>query len=132
MGVYTKPSRLRLATTLIFPEQEMALAFWEGLRKTGKPRSLFRICEREVSVRMHFSEDHGLIPGICRSVVLLWNRLLCRGFRIVTYPWKRTADRMVFLYYLLPGWFRKILVLSGGRCKPRCRTRKPHGSCRGR
>lgn len=46
MGVYTKPSRLRLATTLIFPEQEMALAFWEGLRKTGKPRSLFRICGR--------------------------------------------------------------------------------------
>ena len=38
MGVYTKSSRLRLATTLIFPEQEMALAFWEGLRKTGKPR----------------------------------------------------------------------------------------------
>lgn len=56
-----------------------------------------------------------MIPGICRSVVLLWNRLLCRGFRIVTYPWKRTADRMVFLYYLLPGWFRKILVLSGGQ-----------------
>ena len=50
MGVYTKPSRLRLATTLIFPEQEMALAFWEGLRKTGKPRSLFRICGREVSI----------------------------------------------------------------------------------
>ena len=50
MGVYTKPSRLRLATTLIFPEQEMALAFWEGLHKTGKPRSLFRICGREVSI----------------------------------------------------------------------------------
>lgn len=132
MGVYTKPSRLRLATTLIFPEQEMALAFWEGLRKTGKPRSLFRICGREVSVRVNFSEEHGLIQGICRSAVLLWNRLLCRGFRIVTYPWKRTADRMVFLYYLLPGWFRKILVISGGRCKPRCRTRKSHRSCRGR
>ena len=81
---------------------------------------------------MNFSEEHGLIPGICRSAVLLWNRLLCRGFRIVTYPWKRTADRMVFLYYLLPGWFRKILVLSGGRCKPRRRTRKTHRSCRGR
>ena len=129
----------------VIPPHAYHTAHFEAVSDAELPRicscldtaeeTFYEICARHwwlTGVRMNFSEEHGLIPGIYRSAVLLWNRLLCRGFRIVTYPWKRTADRMVFLYYLLPGWFRKILVLSGGRCKPRCRTRKPHRSCRGR
>ena len=115
MGIFSRPADLRLLATLRFEEPQMALALFEGMRNSGKPRSKYRICGREVCVQMDFSTEYAWIPRIHRCLVQALNRFYCRCYRGLTKPFTHTVDRMLFLYYLLPGCFRRMLRLAGTR-----------------
>ena len=71
MGVYTKPSRLRLATTLIFPEQEMALAFWEG-----EVNRLLASAFPAFSASCTRSSVYVAVKGACKELALKYFALL--------------------------------------------------------
>lgn len=115
MGTFSKPSELRMMTTFSFEDIAMAQAFFEGLQKSGRPRNRFRICGREVYVRMDFSSHDPFFRRIHRSLVQLGNHIYCLLYRGVTRPFTQTADRMLFLYYQVPSCFGRMLRLAGGR-----------------
>lgn len=126
MGSFSKPSELRLTATLHFREQKMAVAFYRGLVRTGVPKEQYHICRNEVSIDMNHSPKTGRIEKLHRIWVLFENRIFCRLFRIVTWPFKDTVDRMLFLYYLVPSCFRRMLHLKKNDVPKRgmCRRRR--------
>lgn len=115
MGTFSKPSDLRMMTTITFETPAMAQAFFEGLLKTGKPRNKFRISRNEVYVRMDFSGKVTWPQRMHRAVVQAVNRFYCQAYRAITRPFTDTVDRMLFLYYQLPSCFRRMLRLCCGR-----------------
>lgn len=114
MGHFSKPSELCMMATVTFERSEMAQAFFEGLQKSGQPRSKFRICCNEVYVRMDFSRKVAAIRRLQRKIVQCFNRLWCLLYRIVTHPFTDTKDRLLFLYYMMPFFFRRIFRCSKG------------------
>lgn len=129
MGTFSKPSELRMLTTLSFEDTAMAQAFFEGLLRTGRPRNCFRICGREVYVRMNLSEKYPLLRRIHRSLVQLANHFYCLVYRGITRPFTQTADRMLFLYYQAPSCFRRMLRLAGGRYRRKREKRRRRERC---
>lgn len=127
MGTFSKPSELRMMTTLSFEDTAMAQAFFEGLQKSGRPRNRFRICGREVYVRLDLSSRYPSFRRIHRSLVQLGNHIYCLLYRGVTRPFTQTADRMLFLYYLVPSCFRRMLRLTGGRYRTKRGKRRRKG-----
>ncbi len=114
MGTFSKPSDLHLDATLTFEEQGMAQAVFEGLRRSGAPRSTYRICGREVCVQMDFVKKYQPFTQLYRFLIQLINRFFCWCYRILTKPFTNTAERMLFLYYQLPGCFRRMLLMARG------------------
>lgn len=119
MGTFSKPSDLCLLATLTFEEPEMAQALFEGLQRSGEPRSKYRLCGREVCVQMDFSKKHAPLTRLHRFLVQLFNCFYCRCYLVLTKPFTHTVERMVFLYYLLPGCFRRMLRLASGHYQTR-------------
>lgn len=131
MGRFSKPSELRLTVTVHFREQKMAVAFYRGLVKTGVPKEQYHICRNEVSIDMDHSPKTGHLEKLHRIWVLFQNRVCCRLFLMVTWPFKNTVDRMMFLYYLVPSCFRRMLRLKRNcvpkkcmRCRRHCRRQR--------
>lgn len=119
MGTFSKSSDLILSATLNFESQMMAQAMFEGLRQSEQPRCKYRLCGREVYVQMDFSKKHAPLKRFHRFLVQRLNHFYCRCYFILTKPFTHTAERMIFLYYLLPGCFRRMLRLASGRFKAR-------------
>lgn len=115
MGTFSRPSELRMMTPLTFEKAAMAQAFFEGLLKTGQPRNKFRICGNEVYVRMDFSRRAALLQRLHGALVQCGNRCYCQLYRMLTRPFTATADRMLFLYYQVPGCFRRMMRLGRDR-----------------
>lgn len=119
MGTFSKPSDLKLLATLTFEEPKMAQALFEGLRRSGESRSRYRICGREVCVQMDFSKKHAPFIQLHRFLRQHMNRFFCYCYRVLTKPYTDTVERMIFLYYLLPGCFRRMLRLASGHYRTR-------------
>lgn len=115
MGTFSEPSELRMMTTITFRDTSMAEAFFAGLLKSGRPRNHYRICGREVYVRMDFSAKYPVFRRMHRELVQLENRIWCLLYRCVTRPFTQTVDRMLFLYYQMPSCFGRMLRLASGR-----------------
>lgn len=125
MGLFSKPKDLCMMASLTFEETEMAQAFFDGLLKTGQPRNKFRICCNEVCVRVDFSRKVALIWRLQRKVVQIWDRMLCWLYRAASWPFTDTVDRLIYFYYMVPFFFRRML-----RCGRGCR--KKQRNCKGR
>lgn len=121
VGTFSRPSDLRLITTFMFDSQAMAMAFYKGLQRCGTkiPGNKYRICRNEVYVRMDFSPEISWPSRLHRAVVQAVNAVNCCLYRLVTYPFCCTEDRLLFLYFQIPGCFRRMLRRLGGR----------HGRC---
>lgn len=115
MGLFTQPKDLTLYASLTFGSCEEADAFTEGLRET-ELSDKYRIRGRRVTVILDETNHHKGKERLYRALVQRINRFYCRMYRLVTLPFTKTADRMLFLYEQLPGCFRHMLRLhSFGR-----------------
>lgn len=114
MGMFSKPTDLELTVSLLFEETDMARALFGALQKSEKPRSKYRLCGREVCVKMDFSETHAPLTSMHRWFVQRLNHFYCQCYLVVTRPFENTVDRMIFLYDMLPGCFRRMLRLASG------------------
>ena len=115
MGLFTQPKDLTLYASLTFGSCEEADAFTEGLRET-ELSDKYRIRGRRVTVILDETNHHKGKERLYRVLVQRINRFYCRMYRLVTLPFTKTADRMLFLYEQLPGCFRHMLRLhSFGR-----------------
>lgn len=109
MGSFSKPQELHLSAAITFDSVSMAEAFYEGLKRSGQPKNRYRIRMNEVAVRFDFSRQPALLTRLHRSVIQCVNRMLCRIYRILAYPFTETPDRLLFFYFQAPSWFRHVL-----------------------
>lgn len=123
MGVWQEPSKLRLRLRIIFPDVDMAMAFVGGLKKGGYPiAGLERNC---TWVTVDFAKETVFSTSWwqqCRRRIAQWENRCCVSlFHLVTRPFYRTVDKILFLYYQLPICVRRLFYVKHfGRCR-RCK-----------
>lgn len=125
MGCFSRPSDLSADFSVSFPDCCMARAFADALIQLGYDACSLKLCNSCIS----FSYRKPMTPAACRLLTKLVrciaqgkNRLFCRLYLLVTRPFCCTADRLLYLYYYLPFFFRLCLRLH--RCrKRRCKRR---------
>ena len=120
MGMFSQPKELFMYVTITFSDIAAAEAFEQGLKEAGCLRWQYRVRGRRVMVTLDRSCGTLLksnkFAALHRSLVQCINRFYCRLYQIATHPFKRTEDRMLFLYEQLPWCFQHMLRLhSFGR-----------------
>ena len=120
MGMFSPPKELFMYVKITFSDIAAAEAFEQGLKEAGCLRWQYRVRGRRVMVTLDRSCGTLLksnkFAALHRSLVQCINRFYCRLYQIATHPFKRTEDRMLFLYEQLPWCFQHMLRLhSFGR-----------------
>lgn len=111
MGMFSEPEDLILRSSITFCDPAEAKAFGEGLLKAGCEKSRFRVRNRRVTVLFDWTQRHTGLEKLYRCFVQKLNRVYCRLYQLVTLPFTKTSDRMLFLYEQLPWCFRHMLRL---------------------
>ena len=113
IGLFSQPEELCLKVSITFPDGEMETAFLTALGKMGRCRCSFCIQGRTVTLRFQTTKTDQpcqIHPHRCASAQRKNHRLTQKYLRI-TKPFDNTADRLLYLYYYLPGFFRKIFSM---------------------
>lgn len=122
MGLFSRPEELRMTVSITFPNCEMMRAFSEALEKSGYGCQDTGI--HGLTVSFCFDIPKTLQPGrhfpLSRAISQWKNYLFCRIYRRVTRPFCKSIDRILYLYFLLPFAFRKMVTIR----KPRRKRRK--------
>lgn len=129
MGRFSQPWELDMNSFLHFPDSEMRCQFVCGLQQAGLSKEHIRICGNRVNVRYCGAgqQNYGFFTRLLRSLSQLSNRIFCRLYLLITRPFTLTLDRLLYLYFLLPFAFRRMLTLRRYRrpagCRPGNRNR---------
>lgn len=116
MGMFSQPKDLTMYASITFHDRDAAEAFGKGLLEAGFTEKKFKIKGRRATVLLDITERFTGMEKIHRNLIQQINRFYCRLYRIVTAPFIKTPDRMLFLYEQLPWCFRHMLRLhSYGR-----------------
>lgn len=111
MGLFSRPSSLFLNVSICFPDYDMLHSFLNALYQTGFSKQSIQICGLKISFGFEGSGEcsYCFWQRIIRSWAQFWNRILCKIFLLITRYFTLTIDRMLYLYYLLPFAFRRML-----------------------
>lgn len=122
MGQFSKPSQLFLNVSICFTDCDMMHHFLNALRKTGLPEECIQICGHKITFPFggYIRHPYSLWQRIVRAWAQFWNRIFCKIFLFITRCFTLTLDRMLYLYYLLPFAFRKMLRPHKYRKKYMC------------
>lgn len=118
VGEFSSPKQLRMSTAIVFADAQQARQFFYGLGESGLGRNKYWLCGNKVYVRFDCSPS-GSGFFLFRWFVQCQNLLCCKLYLLVTRPFTETADRMLFLYFQLPGCFRRMLKRLARRRKRR-------------
>lgn len=117
VGKYCEPENLSMCVSITFPNPEMLQAFLGGLLHTG-----YQICDLTIcdfTVTFMFSLTHSKQPCACkcflRSFVQWKNRIFCWLFQWITRHFSCIPDKILYLYFLLPVFCRRMLCLKRSR-----------------
>lgn len=112
MGQFSDPGRLDLNAVLTFPDRDMMRCFLNALWETGFDRQSVRICGNELQICFCGPSDrhYGWFARLQRRWAQFWNRIFCKIYLRITAPFCATVDRLLYLYYLLPFAFRRMLA----------------------
>lgn len=111
VGKYSEPEELTMRVSITFPNEEMLRCFYEGLKNAG-----YGECDVCVGCRTiffavntpHVRQPRRFVFGKGRWQQ--WKNLMfCHMFQFVTKPFRCTLDKILYLYFLLPGVFRRML-----------------------
>ncbi|MCI8977438.1 MAG: DUF4474 domain-containing protein [Lachnospiraceae bacterium] len=121
MGMFSRPGELELLVTIQFPDHEMRCGFLKALYQTEISNNLVRVCGNTVSVSFcgEIQRHYSFFGRLHRKWSQFTNRIFCRIYLFITRYFTCTLDRLLYLYYLLPFAFRRML-------KPRryCKCKK--------
>lgn len=111
MGMFSRPKNLSMEASISFPDCQMLNAFKNALIKY-MPDAAVRVCGYTLSFTFTKCHNHySLWQRLVRLWSLIWCRIFCLIFCFVTRPFKRSGDKILYLYYYLPFIFRKTLRL---------------------
>lgn len=120
-GQFHHPHDLILHASVSFPDCQMRDAFLEGLSHTGHKTCDTDIDGLAVSVRLENRPASGRCCKLCTlrklaaAAAQFENHLFCRLYLYITRPFTQTPDRILCLYYLLPGALRHMLRFRRSR-----------------
>lgn len=125
VGKYCEPEELSMKVTIMFPDRKMLKSFTESLFELGYRECDLCFCGRTVGFL--FDKPYSVQP--CKRYpwrvrrTQLKNRLFCRLYRIVTKKFTETEDKILFLYFFLPGTVRRMLLFRKNKCQKRGKKR---------
>lgn len=118
MGCFSHPKDLCADFCIVFSDCGMLHAFANALIRLGYDPCCLQICGSQIC----FSFKEPVTPVPCgfltkpiRCLAQWNNHLLCCLFLLITRPFCCTVDRLLYLYYYLPFFFRRCLHLH--KCK---------------
>lgn len=121
MGSYREPEELTMRVSVTCLDEEMRSAFVQGLLKAGYKKEELQICGNKVTilfVRPRHSQS--VRKRFSARLSQRKNRMFCAIYCRATNCFCCTADRLLYLYYMIPFAFRRMLRLrrmSVMRCK---------------
>ena len=112
IGRFLEPSVLGMNALLEFPDRDMAHRFYHALLEMGFDQRDVRLCGHEIQLFFGGPQDrqYSFFERLQRKWAQFCNRIFCRIYLKITAPFCVTADRLLYLYFLLPFAFRKILT----------------------
>lgn len=113
MGISCLPEDLTLETSITFPDEEMCDAFVRSLKQIGYESGELMVYLRTVkfSLKEPKSTPDLFLDTWIQSYVLWKTRMLCRLYMWATKPFDKTVDRLLYLYYVTPVFFRRLLCI---------------------
>lgn len=116
-GKFCEPENLTMCVSITFPNAEMLQAFVGGLLHTGYQICDLNICD--LTVTFTFCLTHTKQPCKCKCLLIAYvqwkNRLFCRLFQWVTRCFTCMLDKILYLYFFLPVFCRRMLRLKRNR-----------------
>lgn len=115
-GLFTPASNLSLWASITLHSPQMAKAFSNALINTGFHPCDICVHRNTVTFTFEgFTHVCCIFSKLRIAAAMRFNRLLCRIFLFATRPFKRSADRVLYLYYYIPFVFRRIFNVR--KCK---------------
>ena len=111
MGQFSKPEQLYLNASIIFPDCDMLHSFSNALHQTNISHSSIKTCGNEIRLQYGGSQDryYNCFQRLVRAWSQFTNRIFCRIYLYITRYFSLTVDKLLYLYYLLPFAFRRML-----------------------
>lgn len=117
IGSYCTPEDLVMDVSIMFPNEEMKMAFAESLCRTGYRQCEINICRDTVSFSL--SIPHTRQPRIWRrrsAAFSQWkNKIFLGIYQFATRPFVSAIDKILYLYFYLPAAFRHMLRFRKNR-----------------
>ena len=127
MGMFSDPRELSLKASITFSAYEMAEAFLEALEHRNPCGCELVSCGQTITLFWYscFPEDSPCFrqPFRCH-ISQEKNRLFVKLYHFFTRPFERTADQLLFLWYLLPPAFHRMIQPRKKKCYRKCRKCK--------
>lgn len=132
MGSYCEPEELWVEAGITFPNYDMLTAVVHALEEQGHGE--YCVCGLQIQIRFDYCSTC-FLKGLQRFFFRFcqWrNRILCRLFLWVTNPLCLGIDRLLCLFFYLPGVFRRICKNKKRKkcCKKCCRKCKKKHHCK--
>lgn len=122
-GLFSAPSDLFMHICITLQSREMAEAFVNGLINAGYHYKEIRLCHNTVT--FNFASTALSYSSIFQKFKIrlaqFSNQVWCRIFMSLTRPFRLRGDRILYLYYLLPFAFRRMLRVRKKQKIPGCR-----------
>lgn len=124
VGRFSNPKDLRLKACVKFPNKEMQVAFIEGLLNAGYNENSICVCCNSVCFDFCCPKNYKLNchHRIIKCIAQFFNRINCAIYMHFTRFFNRTLDKLTYIRYMFPCFYRLVIRLS----VPRRKLKKLH------
>ena len=113
LGDFCNPEQLIMDIEIMFPNQSMSYAFYEGLRMAGYARNEIKFFQNVVTFTFDKPKTKQPSRGyLIGNIVQRRNRRNCSKYNKVTKRFTRTVDKITYIRYRLPRLY-KLLIHMG-------------------
>ncbi len=128
VGKFSKPKDLTMKVCVAFPNQEMQIAFVEGLLKAGYEQNKIRICDCNVCFDYCCSHNYKMNHRgrICKCIAQICNRINVSLFNFFTRYFTTTLDKLTYIRFMFPCLYRFIIRCTFPRRRPKKCKRRRH------
>lgn len=118
VGKFSQPKDLCLKICIAFPNQEMQIAFVEGLLKAGYEQNKIQICKNAVCFDFCCSHHYmNCKHKFIKCIAQICNCINVSLFNFFTRYFTTTLDKLTYLRFMFPHLYRLIIKISIPRRK---------------
>lgn len=127
VGKFSKPKDLTMKVCISFPNQEMQIAFVEGLLQAGYEQNKIRVCGScvcfDYCCSHHYKMNHR--GRIWKCFAQICNRINVFLFNFFTRYFTTTLDKLTYIRFMFPCLYRFIIRFTFPRRRfKKCKKRR--------